>query len=64
MDARHDEKFRMMLERLIGYVTMHGRDMHKDPDAWGDVIRKQHKELVRYAEGRMAARPARENEEG
>jgi hypothetical protein len=50
---QHDEKFRMMLERLIGYCTMHGRDMHEDADAWGTEVRAAHGELVRYAEERM-----------
>jgi hypothetical protein len=44
----------MRLEILIGYCTMHGRDMHKNPDAWGDQIRAKHKELVEYVESRMS----------
>ncbi len=51
----HDEKFRIILERLMGYCTMRGRDLHKDPDAWGAVIRKAHRELLDYAEARMLA---------
>ena len=57
VSPEHDEKFRMMLERLIGYCTMHGRDMHKNPDAWGETIRSAHGELVRYVESRMAPAP-------
>ncbi len=53
LDPQHDEKFRMMLERLIGFCTMHGRDMHKNPDAWGEKVRECHGNLVRYVEARM-----------
>ena len=44
------ESFRMMMERYLGFATMHGRDMHKDPDAWGDTLREQHRAIVEYVE--------------
>jgi hypothetical protein len=45
-----DEKLRMMLEQLSGYNIMHGRDMHKDPEAWSEEIRKRHLAIVDYVE--------------
>lgn len=59
----HDEKFRMMLERLMGYCTMRGRDLHKNPDAHGGTIRRIHREIIDYAEARMAAGQAGKEED-